>query len=117
MPEDRVEHRKFERHDIDFTVSVALPEARENVIETSVVKDISGSGIRFISSQPERYAIGQKIHLFIHLPGAGEASACMQGAATVVRIGKATKDQDVTISLRLDQPLSFDPTKHGSATA
>jgi len=100
--------RAFQRYQSDFTVSVALPQDKDNILETATVRDISGGGLSFISRHAGRYALGQQLMLRVHLPAAGHAPACMQGAATVVRIGDVQNNDEAAVSLHLDQSLSLD---------
>ena len=112
MSEGRTKNREFERYESDFTVSATAQGGSKKLIEKAVVKDLSGSGLSFISSRPDQYATSQKLTLMIHLPRAGDSSAGMQGKATVVRIDR-TSDDHAVICLQLDEPLSFSHTEHG----
>lgn len=102
--------RAFQRYQTGFTVSVTLPQDKDNILETATVRDLSGGGLSFISQHVEHYAIDQQLVLHIHLPGAGTAPAHMQGTATVVRIDTLAGkyEHEAAINLRLDQPLTFD---------
>jgi len=113
MSEDRSENRLFQRHESNFTVSIMAREGAKEPIEIAIMKDISGSGLSFISARPDQYTADQELFLFVHLPVARNSSAGMQGKATVVRTNR-TSNGDASICLHLNEPLSFSTAKQES---
>ena len=113
MSEDQSENRQFQRHESNFAVSIMTREDAKEPVEIAIMKDISGSGLSFISAKPGQYTAGQELILFVHLPVARNSSAGMQGKATVARINR-TPDGDASICLHLDEPLSFSTAKQES---
>jgi len=113
MPDHIEDKRAFERHPLELEVDISTFSGTEkHLVERVTLKDISGSGACFISSQPGVYAIGQKISMDICLPGTCEADVRMEGHATVVWIGdtetrEAGKPSQMLAGVSMDKPLSF----------
>ena len=109
------EKRQFERFPIDFEIEVACQDRDAQAYgEKTVLQDISGEGVTFLSSQSERYFMGQPLELRIWLPGNDEVKAAMKGNAKVVRIGPCSnkdlrgRSSAICVAVELDEPLHFE---------
>jgi len=112
---NKPDRRNFDRFPITFQIEVAAKDSEgEKYKETTVLKDISGEGAKFITQQADKYFPGQSLALTIHLPDSDEVKACMIGKATVVRVDSPTdskieqESQEMCIALKLDSPLHFE---------
>ncbi|HXH64140.1 MAG TPA: PilZ domain-containing protein [Mariprofundaceae bacterium] len=102
--EDR---RASQRFAMDFKVSIHdVREGGLSFLEESVLHDVSGVGVSFLSKMPELYHAGQRLHISIILPGTDNLEARLEGNATVVRIGQAAAT-GVFVGVSMDDPLDF----------
>jgi len=109
--------REYDRYPLEFEVDVSTCSGTEKkFLERVILKDVSGGGACFISSQPEFYGIGRKIFLAICLPGTSRADARMEGRATVIRIGDTEPGNQslVEIGISMDDLLSFQQRPRGT---
>jgi len=113
MPDHAADRRAFERYPLEFEVDISTVSGTEKYpIERTVLNNISGDGACFLSNRPESYSIGQQIVLDICMPGTHKTDACMEGQATVIRIGDAQTDESgkvhrVSVGVSMDNLLSF----------
>jgi PilZ domain len=102
------ERRASERFPMDFKVSVHdIGESGQVFLEGSVLHDVSGVGVSFLSKAPELYHAGQRLHISIILPGTDTLEARLEGDATVVRVDRIPKTAEVYIGVSMDDPLDF----------
>jgi PilZ domain len=102
------ERRASERFPMDFKVSVHdVRESGQVFLEDSVLHDVSGVGVSFLSKAPELYHAGQRLHISIILPGTETLEARLEGNATVVRLGHTTETAEAYIGVSMDDPLDF----------
>jgi hypothetical protein len=111
------ELRQFERYALEFEVEVytALDETRV-LIERTLLQNVSGGGVCFMSKRPSLYSTGQKVFLHICMPGTDKMDAGMECMARVVwthqlRSGEA-EEQQAVIGICMDTALSFEKTTH-----
>jgi hypothetical protein len=112
---NKPDRRNFARFPITFKMEVVAKDSEgEKYQENTVLKDISGEGVKFITQQAGKYFLGQSLELTIHLPGSDEVKAIMRGKATVVRLDPSSnsvidgKIQTISIAVKLDTPLHFE---------
>ncbi len=100
--------RAFERYTLDLRVRVCVSggDGRQ-MLEDSVLRDVSGSGASFASRDPGRYHIGQDLRLVIMLPGTDRIDARLEGGATVIRIDRPAADGAALIGVSMDDMLDF----------
>lgn len=110
MSNDFKERRSYERFEIEIEVEIFdMDGASREYLETATLQDISGGGARFVSKNPERYSIGQRLFVAIVLPGTESRHPNMQGKATVIWVGDDGESEDGSgIGLRMDDLLVFD---------
>jgi len=100
--------REYERYSISFQAEViSLAGCANNLSETTTLKDISGGGARFVSKHSERYSIGQKVDLIIHLPGDSLLNAKMEGSGKVAWMCEI-ENGELSIGLCMDNLLAFE---------
>lgn len=112
---NKSDRRHFNRFQIAFLMEVtATDKEGKKYKDNTVLKNISGEGIRFIAKKTSKYYLGQPLELTIYLPSNAKVKARMRGKATVVRIDplsnskKDIKGQMISIAVRLDTPLRFE---------
>jgi hypothetical protein len=106
--------RKFERFPIDFNIEVVAHDRDgEEHREKTVLEDISGEGVKFLTGKAEHYFIGQSLEVSIYLPGTDEVHASMKSKAKVMRIGPCAnasssgQAKPACVAVKLDTPMSF----------
>ena len=107
------EKREFERYPASLKVHIlAMDPSGEHFSEEGILRNISGGGANLLASEPERFFVGQKVDLNIHLPEEDDLSARMKGHGTVVWVGEEENPEDhsiyASIGLCLDDLLSFE---------
>lgn len=113
MPgQDEAERRGSERRPIEFQVEVySLPDQGRKLIERTVLKDISGTGVCFLSKNPELYTSGQEVILDINMPSTDRSHAIMECRAGIIRIEDASRQDDgehwIQIGVTMNTLLSF----------
>ena len=115
------ERRRSERRPIEFQVEVfTLPEQGRKLIEKTVLKDISGTGVCFLSQDPSLYSSGQEVVLDINMPGTDQMDAVMECRANIIRIEDATgmaedsSTQWVQVGVSMNSLLTFQQREHRS---
>ncbi len=108
--DSKSEKRLFARIGLDFMAVISIGNKQKTAYKDKVrLVDISGSGVKFTSSCPSIYNIGQIVSIAIDLPATSEVKALMNGVGRVVRIqpevGNEISDQKTAISICLDTPL------------
>lgn len=113
MAEQGKDQREFERYMLQFGVEI-YDAATGMLIETARLKDVSGSGIRFLSTHPDAYVPGQEISLVIRLPGTDTMAAHMYGHGAVVWIAGKPEHGEAAwpIGVNLSDPLRFGQEWH-----
>ena len=112
------ERRMSERRPIEFQVEVyTLPEQGRKLIEKTVLKDISGTGVCFLSKNPDLYDSGQEVVLDINMPGTDEMDAVMECRANIIRIEGAGHPAEegshwVPIGVSMSSLLTFQQREH-----
>ena len=114
---DPTEFRKFERHALEFVVDVyTVLDETKVLIEKTVLENVSGGGVCFVSKRPDLYSNDQRIFLHICMPGTDEIDAGMECMAKVVWIhqeqSREVEKQQATIGVCMDGMLSFERTVH-----
>lgn len=100
--------RAYERYALDLKVRVyALAGDEAQMLEDSVLRDVSGGGASFASRDPARYHVGQRLQLVIQLPGTDRVDARLEGHATVVHIDKPAGGEQTLIGVSMDDMLDF----------
>lgn len=106
--------REFERYSITLNAEVKSVDDRANDLsETTVLKDISGGGARFVTAHPSYYGIGQKVDLIIQLPGGDTLNTKMEGVGKVVWMGEMDEGE-ISVGLCMDDLLVFEHIADGS---
>ena len=114
---DPAELREFERHALEFGVEVyTVLDETKVLIERTVLENVSGGGVCFVSRRPDVYSTGQKVFLHICMPGTDEMDVGMECMAKVawmrqIHSGEVVKQQS-TIGVCMDGVLSFEKTVH-----
>lgn len=100
--------RAYDRFALDLKVRVCAPggDGRQ-MLEDSVLRDVSGGGASFASRDPGRYHIGQRLRLVIMLPGTDRIDARLEGFATVVHVDRPGADDAALIGVSMDDMLDF----------
>ena len=112
--ETMIEKRAFKRFPLEFAAEVTAEDVHGKTFEDrTYLKDISGEGANFITHQPQRYYIGQRLKLMVHLPGTKEVKGCMKARATIVRIspedhGGQAPENKTSVAIKLDSLLEFE---------
>lgn len=84
---EKSERREDSRFRIDLITQVTAKSADGKTFsEKTLLRNMSGGGANFITSQAERYFQGQLLNIKIDLPGTVDLKASLQGTATVSRI-------------------------------
>lgn len=114
MPDrDAAERRRSERRSIEFQVEVySLPEQGRQLIEKTVLKDISGTGVCFLSKNPELYTSRQEVILDINMPSTDRLNAVMECRAEIIRMDNADRTEVdgthwIQIGVTMNTLLSF----------
>ena len=107
------ENREFERYPASLKVHIfAMDSTGEHFTETGLLQNISGGGANLLAGEPEKFYIGQKVDLKIHLPHEDELGAKMKGHGMVVWVGEEINPEDqstcASIGLCLDDLLAFE---------
>jgi hypothetical protein len=107
--------RSFTRFPIEFEVVVTAMDSEAPLNrERSKLHDVSGGGAMFISSNPEKYFMGQLLKLDIFLAGTRDVRACVKTEASVVRIHKIEEKEEgesgmtTGIAVKFHQPFEFE---------
>jgi len=103
-----IEKRSSERHQIDRQIKVYTSSGE--FLESAVLRDISGTGLCFMSKAPELYAIEQEVLLHINMPGTDKFDATMECRAKVVRLQPSAQDGGepwVQVGILMSGLLSF----------
>lgn len=59
---ERIDRRTFARHNIDLMAEVRTSDAMGKLlIETTILCDVSGGGVRFCTRQEDHITTGQKV--------------------------------------------------------
>ena len=112
------ERRRSERRPIEFQVEVyTLPEEGHRLIEKTVLKDISGTGLCFLSKTPNLYTSGQEVVIDISMPGTDQMDAVMECRASIIRVDGAGRiaDQDghwVQVGVSMSSLMDFQQREH-----
>jgi hypothetical protein len=105
------EQRVFSRHWVSFPVIVSRPGRQDaDNREKAVLRDISGGGALFISTNPENYYPGQLLKISIMLDGTEDVKARIQTEATVIRIHKEEdpEKKHAAIAVQFDRSFEFE---------
>jgi len=113
MTDEGRNKREFERYSTSLKVHIlAMDPSGEHFSGEGFLKNISGGGANLLASDPERFFIGQKVDLNIHLPEGGDLEASMKGHGMVVWVGEEEDPEEHTVSasigLCLDDLLAFE---------
>ncbi len=114
MSVDHENKREFERYEISLNAEVSsLDDNASDHKETTVLRDISGGGARFVTTHPGHYSIGQKVDLTIQLPGGDALRARMEGTGRVVWMGEF-EEGETSIGICMDDLMVFEHIVDGS---
>ena len=109
------DRRAFDRFPIEFEIEVTTEDmGRDKYKEKALLKNISGEGVKFVTRQADKYAIGQQLEISICLPENDKVKARMRGKATVVRIdlpGSSRireKNEEMGIAVKFHNRLYFE---------
>lgn len=112
MSDNGKENREYERYPASLKVHVfAMDAAGERFTESGFLKDISGGGANLVAEEPEKFFVGQKIDLQIHLPHEEALGTNIKGHGMVVWVGEEDpKDQSkrASIGICLNDLLAFE---------
>lgn len=112
--ENSGDKRGFSRHWISFPVIVFREGGQNDAYqEKAVLKDISGGGALFASSNPENYYPGQLLNISIMLDGTNDVRARVQAEATVIRIHRnetagGEPEQQAAVAVQFDRSFEFE---------
>jgi Tfp pilus assembly protein PilZ len=106
--------RADERHNIDLDIAVAMLDGATPVSgESSVLKNISGGGLCFISNDPALYSVGERVALDINLSGKNPNASRARGTGTIVWIGaEDDKKGWACIGVSMDDLVSMERFVH-----
>ena len=86
----RHDQRRFSRHWVTFPVIVSREDFKsESNRETTILKDVSGSGALFETDNPDAYYTGQLVKISIIIEGNDDVKARIRAEASVIRIQKS----------------------------
>jgi hypothetical protein len=104
--------RDYERFAVGFKVSIFdMREPGQQLLEESVLKDVSGGGVGFLSRSPGLYHPGQRLRISIILPGTDVLDARLEGNATVAWVDEERSDtKGVSVGISVDDLLDFGRT-------
>ncbi len=109
------DRRSFDRFPIELEIEVTTEDMEmEKYKEKVLLKNISGEGVRFVTRQGNKYALGQQLEISIYLPENDEVKARMRGKATVVRIDPPRssrireKSEEMGIAVKFHNRLYFE---------
>jgi hypothetical protein len=84
--DDQNNRRKSKRVLVDFILEVSANDIEGNeYIDSTVLRNVSAGGAKFITHQAGKYFLGQPLEITIYLPRTDDVHACLKGTATVVR--------------------------------
>jgi len=108
MPFDHENKREFERFSVSLNAEVtSTDDDAKSYSETIVLLDISGGGMRFVTAYPERYSVGDRVGIVIHLPGEKVLHGRMEGVGRIAWTGEFDEGE-TSIGLCMDDLLAFD---------
>jgi hypothetical protein len=105
------DQRVFSRHWVSFPVIVSRSGSQDvDNQEKAVLRDISGGGALFISTNPENYYPGQLLKISILLDGTEDVKARIQTEAIVIRINKEEDPgkMHAAIAVQFDRSFEFE---------
>ena len=114
---NKPDRRNFDRFQMPLLMEVSATDSKgKKYKENTVLKNISGEGITFITKRTGKYYLGQSLELTIYLPSNAGVKARMRGKATVMRLDplsnsnskKDIKGQMISVAIKLDAPLRFE---------
>lgn len=117
---DRKAHerqRDFERYALDFLVEVdGLSRSDEPFSDRGKMRNISGSGMCYITDHPDWYVVGQKLNIHVCLPGTDNLDASMSSEARVIWVHfsdqqNANGDSKAMIGISVNGRMIFDTKK------
>lgn len=113
MSDKRKENREYERYPASLKVHVfAMDAAGERFTESGFLKDISGGGANLVAEEPEKFFVGQKINLQIHLPHEEYLGTNIKGHGMVVWVCEEEDPNDqsksASIGICLNDLLAFE---------
>ena len=123
---EKPERREDSRIRIDLITQVtAKGDDGKTFKEKTLLRNMSGGGANFITSQADRYFQGQPLNIKIDLPGTVDLMASLQGVATVSRIERLPEPdprQDTrryAVAVVIAVPLQFvrKDTERGAQTS
>jgi hypothetical protein len=107
--------RDFDRFPIEFEVRINFIDGDgEEIEDRAGLHDISGSGAMFVTRIPEKYYLGQELHLKIFLAGTDDVRACIKSESTVVRIQKINNESSknpapvIGIAVKFQKTFEFE---------
>ena len=114
MSNNQIERRRYVRHRTTLDVDVSIfADGRMEPLESTVLKDISGGGAKFVTRHLERYPVGQEIHLTIYLPDIGRSRESIECSARVAWASEAecsTSGEmlEATVGVAMDYVLDLE---------
>ena len=113
MSDEGRDKREFERYPASLKVDVfTMDSAGQRYTVNGLLQNISGGGAMLLAEESEKFFVGQKIDLKIHLPHGDELGTNMKGHGIVVWVGEGENPEDhskcASIGLRLDDLLAFE---------
>lgn len=101
--------RDYERFAVGLIVRIFdTRESDQQCLEVSMLENVSGGGLGFLTRSPGLYYPGQRLHISIILPGTDVLDARLEGNATVAWVGEARSDtQDASVGVSMDDLLDF----------
>jgi len=112
---DQVDRRAFDRFPLELVIEVTAEDTEGKVYrEKALLKNISGEGVKFTTQRADKYSLGQKLEITIHLPEIDDVKARMRGEATVVRIDPPSKSrigdqsEEMGIAVKIRNRLYFE---------
>lgn len=102
--------RVFARHFFDLPVTVSRKKpSGESLEEKTVLRDVSGGGVRFHTLHKDWYFPGQEVGILISLPRSGNVCAHMTATGRIVHktAGGDTQRGEADVGVMLVTPLLF----------
>jgi len=106
--------RDVERFPLDFLVEITgLSPAGESFSDCGKMNNVSGSGLCFSTAHAQWYAVGDKLHIQVFLPGTDTLNASMASDASVAWIRdplqqKRGKLEEILIGITMHGCMAFE---------
>jgi len=106
------ERRQQDRFSSILGISInSIDQNGDDVTETTLLRDISGSGLSFLTKQPSEYDFGQSIDITLFSTNNPDSEKFNIGSGKVMWIDDPAGDSSGWIGVMLDDLMSVDHLK------